>query len=197
MENQSHTPTPAQADVIPEPTVNGTPAAQVNVERPDTNIETLTLSEINNLLGKNYPSKDKALESLKELNSFVGKRKEDYAGEIRKEFEGSYISKADFETRMFYKDHPELEQHRAVIDAVATSKNVSVAEATNLPELKTLIENASGFVKSQEMKSVITSNPRIQAIRDRGQEVKNLMNTGHSADAGILAAKLVLESLEG
>lgn len=170
---------------------------KVTVQGPDKPSDsTLTLTELNNYLGKNFTSKDKALESLKETARFVGVRKEELATEVRKELSSNYISKEEFDTQMFYKEQPGLAKHRTVIDAFAKANGLSVAAAASHTDLKSLIDGAHGFAKSEEAKSVITSNPKLQAVKARGAEVKTLIANGNSEAAGMLAAKLILEAYE-
>ena len=66
----------------------------------------------------------------------------------------------------------------------------------NMPEFKTIHEQASGYKKSQELRTVLTSNPRLQESKDSLSKAREAMASGNQDEAGLQAARAVLATLE-
>jgi hypothetical protein len=170
-------------------TVNDARDAKPAVEGPTAQeAEALTLEQLNAITGKKFPTREAALKSIADTYKFVGKRKEDVAREVETK---DFISRAEFETSMFYKDNPALAQHRDVIDAFAKANGISAIEAAANPSLKGLIEGAQGFAKVQSEKSVLSSSPRLKAIGDLKSQGMEAARRGDTATAQDIAFKLL------
>lgn len=163
-----------------EPQLSPAPATASVEAKPDT----LTLEELNQKLGKNFTDKETAIKALKDTFSFVGKRREDIEREVYSKYEPAIdeVKKTSEELailrkEIFYKDNPQYAAHRNLIDRLGKSP----AEVVNNPDFKQLFEKADGFDKSQNLKTVLETSPRIQATRDSFAKARDLINSQHPA----------------
>lgn len=172
-------PAPAEANVT-----------NVSASQP----ESLSLGELNEILGKNFKDKATALSSIREINSYTGKRKEDFFQEWSQAHNTDGISKEirQLKENMFYKDHPELAEHRALIARLGDNPE----DVMNMPEFKAIHEQASGYKKSQDLKTVLTSNPRLQESKDSLSKARDAAMAGNADERDALAARAVLATLE-
>jgi len=161
-----------------------------NSSQPES-IESLSLKELNEYLGKEFKDKATAIKSIKDTYSFVGKRKED----IAKEFDvskniGSLANEIkSLKEDAFYKDNPELAPHRALIKKLGDNP----AEVVNTPEFKSLYEPAKESFETRKLKTVLQSNPRIQSSQDNLSKARASTSIDERES---LVAKAVLESME-
>lgn len=143
-------------------------------------VASMTLSELNQHLNKNFPTKESALKSIADTFSYVGKKKEDIAKELQA---NDGLSKVSGELEairkdMFYKDNPEYASYRNLIEKVGGNP----AEVVNLPEFKDVFTKASGFDTTQKLKTVLDSNPRLASSRDALSRAQDLQKSGGSQD---------------
>lgn len=162
-----------------------------------SNNEAITLAEINSHLGKNFKDKDTALKSFKDTLSYVGKKKDDIANEIKSQMSSdkktAELSRELKEIRkdLFFRDNPQYAPYRATIDKLGSDPSIVV----NSEEFKPLFEKASGYDESQKLKTVLESSPRIAFSRDSLQKAKEMRNSGASIDdVSTLVARAVLET---
>lgn len=164
---------PADGTVSPEP-------------KPE---ETMSLAEMNALLGKDFKDKATALKSVKDTYSYVGKRKED----IMKEVGGSNNEIATelktIKDNMFFDKNPDYAPYRKVMEKMGTNP----VEVANSEEFKGIFEKAKGFDESQKLKSVLVSNPRLAQTKDGLTKAREATNT---EDRDRLVAQAVLASIE-
>lgn len=166
--------------------------AETAVEKPQQKeVQSLSLDELNTILGKKFSSKESALKSIKDTYGFVGKRKQDAKEEISKE---DFIPRSEFETILFYDKNPDVAKHREVIDAYAKANGISAREASEVPALKSLIEKASGFEKTESLKTVMTSSPKLKQIKSLKEQAAAAANRGDTATAEKLAMQMMRES---
>jgi len=157
-------------------------------------IESLTLKELNEYLGKDFKDKGTAMKSLKDTFSYVGKKKEDIAKELQSAQQTGELSKEikQIKENMFYDKNPELASYRTLIQKLGDNPEVVV----NMPEFKDIYEQAKGFNESQKLKTVLQSNPRIASQRDSLSKASDAMKAGNRAEAESQVAKAVLATLE-
>ena len=167
-----------------------------------TNSGSISLEEIEQALGKKFPNKETALKAFKDTFSYVGKKKDSIAEEVKKEFSGEqFITREQYEKDMFYSRNPEYNDPsiQKVIEAISVTEKIPVSEVVKTDTFKDIFGSVSGFKKSQEMKSVLESNPRIASSKSKLSEGKDLVFNGDSAqkEAGRdLITRAVLEALD-
>ena len=167
---------------------NGAVSEQVTSPNKDN---VLSLEEINSFLGKNFTDKATALKALKDTQSFVGKRKEDFASELQQASQQTAEELRQIKEEMFYQKHPEYAPYKDTIKAMGNNP----AEVVENPAFKSLFEKARGFDESQSLKSVLESNPRVVASQDKLSKAREAVASGRFENAETLAAQAVLETL--
>lgn len=166
---------------------------QTSSEQPES-IETLSLKELNEYLGKDFKDKGTAMKSLKDTFSYVGKKKEDIANEIKSAQQTGELSKEikQIKENMFYKDNPELTSYRNLIQKLGDNPE----DVVNMPEFKSIYEQAKGFNESQKLKTVLQSNPRIASQRDSLSKASEAFKSGNRSEGESQVAKAVLATLD-
>lgn len=164
---------PGGADVTPS---GDNAAASAVAPAPETSLAGMSLDELNATLGKNYPSKEVALKSIKDTFSYVGAKQQAPGQDL------DQIVRERLESELLFVKNPELAPHRELAEAIAAKKGISVLEATQDASFKTYVEKTSGYDKSQEAKSVLQSNPRLGIVRDSMQEARELNKLANQAN---------------
>lgn len=159
----------------------------------------LTLAELNQRLGKNFPSKEAALKSIEDTISYVGRKKEDIEREVLSRVatkdDHSAMAKQLEEMRrdMFYKDNPQYADPntRALINQLGGNP----VEVVSKPEFKAVFDKVKGYDDSQKLRTVLDSNPRLATTKDALTKARELQSSGGRQDAvealvaeGVLAA---------
>jgi hypothetical protein len=147
-------------------------------------VEAMTLSELNQHLGKAFPTKEAALKSIADTFSYVGKKKED----IEKEFmsrapqtDPAIVKELEsIRKDMFYKDNPQYADPnvRSLIEKLGSNPS----EVTSRPEFQTVFEKVKGYDESQKLKTVLDSNPRLATSRDALDKALDLRKAGAHSD---------------
>lgn len=181
-------------------------ASNDNVESSDAtesasnqNMDGLSLEELNGFLGKNFPSKEAALKSIKDTFSYVGKKKEDVKKEVKSEIDPTlFISKEQYETDMFFSKNQEYNspEIKKVLESIAKSDGVSIADAAKSETFTSIFDAVTKSKKDEQVKSVLSTNPRLAASKNTFQEAKEARQAGNEDLARKLATQAVLESLE-
>lgn len=141
--------------------------------------DSMSLSELNEYLGKDFKDKSVALKALKDTFSYVGKKKEDIEREVLSTFQQN--DKTDklaqemeqMRKDMFYKDNPQYASLRDVIEKVGGNP----AEVVNQGWFKETYTKVSGYDESQKLKTVLESNPRLASSRDSLTKARELQAT--------------------
>lgn len=166
-------------------------ASQLNAAAVDTASSSvapaMTLDELNSTLGKNFKDIPTALNSLKELNSMVGKKIENGLGNeaIIKELQ-------DLKENQFYAQNPDLKEHRALLAKL--DKNPEIAAAT--PEFKAIFDKAKGYDETVKLKTVLESNPRLSSSKDNLSKAREARDAGNMSQAEDLALQAVKDAYE-
>lgn len=136
----------------------------------------MTLAELNEHLGKTFPTKESALKALKDTFSYVGKKKEDIAAEVRAEFaqdkrfdelaKGLEIERND----RFYDKNPQFAPYRKTIEALGKNP----VEVVQSESFKALFDKAVEYDKTAKQKNVLDSNPRLAQSRSSLQEAAQM-----------------------
>lgn len=151
--------------------------------------DALSLTELNALLGKNYPTKEAAMKSVKDTFSFVGKKVEP------KIDPSQFISREQYESDMFYSKNPELNspEIKEIIDAMAKAQGVKPQDVVNKDSFKAVFSKVKGYDESQNVRSVLESNPRLSSSRDSLTQAREESAKGNSLKAEELAVKAVMD----
>lgn len=191
------------------PDVNqlGTPGGQGAVGGQNPQEPIFTLSELKTALGKDFKDKDTALKSLKDTQSYVG-RVGQLEGQLR-EFQGSNQTpaatgeiaamKAQLEAIQednFFERNPDFKSLRPVVRTFAKANGKRLEEVIELPEIKDLVNKVSGYDKSQSMRTVLESNPRLASSQDKITKAQGLAATRSRKalnEAGELAVQSVMD----
>lgn len=152
--------------------------------------EALTLDELNGLLGKNFKDKSTALKSLGELNSFVGKKKEDIMKEVSGNSEAFHNEIKQIKENQFYSQNPDLKEYRGIISKLGQNPEEVIAT----PEFKLIYDKAKGYDETVKLKTVLESNPRLAQSRDNLTKAKEAVQSGNQTDAETFAVNAVLEA---
>jgi hypothetical protein len=123
-----------------------------------TQPEALTLSEINEITGMSYKSKEAALKSIKDMKSMAGKAadlsgKTDDIASLKTEIES-------LKEREFLARNPQVETNLEVLKLMAKGAGVSLQEAAELPQFKTLMESQAG-TQAVSKRTIASSNNRV------------------------------------
>lgn len=178
-----------QADTVNNDIAAGDGSA---TESGVTNPDTLSLSELNQFLGKSYKDKQTALKSLKDTFRYVGQPKETSNNIDTSKF----ISKEQYETDMFYSQNTEYSKPeiRKVIDSIAKGQGVSARDVVASEDFKAIFGKVKGYEESQSAKSVLQSNPRLAASRDKLTQASEALKGGDANAAEKLAVSAVMEA---
>lgn len=159
--------------------------------------EALTLEELNKSLGKNFTDKASAIKAFKDTFSYVGKLGQEVAQLKQKvNTPTDVVTRAELETELFYKDNPQYAEHRDLLEAIAMKNGIGARDAVQHPSFAKVFEKAQGYDKSQAMKSVLESNPRLGSARTKMQEAADSKAKGDSLGAASAAVSAVLEAYE-
>ena len=161
MEDNNTTP-----EAVPE--ASQLNAADANGTVGNVSADGMTLSELNQHLGKNFPNRDSALKAIKDTFSYVGKKKEDVKKEVLSEVNTDkridQLAKELAEERKerFYDRNPQYKDLRSVIENAGGDP----AEVVTKDWFKEISTKISGYNETQKLKTVLESNPRLSSSRD-------------------------------
>lgn len=180
--------------------------AHVTPPGEDTTVSdeaTLSLAELNQFLGKDFKDKETALKSLKETGSYVGKRKEDIAAEVRRELASGDTPAADapatksevqsLKSELFYSNNPQYKGYEALIAKMGTDP----AEVVQLPEFKSVFEKAQIADDVEAKKSVVHSSSRLAQSKSATDEAIAIANARGATgeDVALSLAKSITSEL--
>lgn len=140
---------------------------------PSEDGSSLTLTEINQLLGKQYKDKTSALKSLKDMSSMAGKaadlggRKEESTGALEERMKA-------LELDAYFARNPDHEANREILEALALKNNTTIQKAADLEVYKELSKRAS----KPEKRTVVESKNRQQTTSDRDKAFEQARSTG-------------------
>jgi len=184
------------------PVTTDTP--EVTPAEGETTVESapLTLEQLNEHLGTQYKTPEKALEGLKETKNYVGK-----AGTVEKELnalkenlnagDGEFVSKDQYEQDLFYGKNSDLEPYKDIINARAKDLGIRPAEAIESDEsLKQTLEKLRGFDSTENAKSVLMSNQRLGQVTDDLEKAQKAQAAGDHRGAEKSAVSAVMSTFD-
>lgn len=166
--------------------------------------DTLSLAELNQFLGKDFKDKETALKSLKDTQSFVGKRSEDIEAEVRAklaqgngsgnaaEAPASKSEVRSLRNDLFFRDNPQYAPHRALIEKLGEDP----AEVVGSQEFKDVFEKVKVADEVESKKSVVHSSSRLgqsNSVVDEAVKVANARGTTGEDVAATLARGINVE----
>lgn len=149
--------------------------------------DTLSLSELNQILGKNFPDKAAALKSVKDTYKFVGSRPAPVTESAAPVADDSWKQEVQtLKDDLFYSAHPELTDYRSLISKMGGNP----AEVVASEEFKTLFEKVKVADEVEQKKSIVSSSPRIAQTTNATDTAVQLVNAGRNTEdvANVLAA---------
>lgn len=159
--------------------------------------DALTLDELNRRLGKEFPDVQSAMKALTDTFSYVGKKKEDIAAEVRRELSANIPQTPapasqdnakiqSLETRLFYTENPQYKGYEALINSMGGEKNP--AEVVNSDVFKDVFSKVKAADASDSRRSVVTSSPHLAQAKSVTDEAVRVANArGSTVDDVALA----------
>jgi hypothetical protein len=146
---------------------------------PQPNVEGLTLAELNQLTGREFPTRESALKSIKDTYSFVGQRKEDIEKEILGKLGGT-VEKTDsvakeleeMRKERFFDKNPQYASPE--VRELITKLGGNPVEVVESPAFKAVFEKVQGYEESQKLKTVLDSNPRLASSVDKLTQAREM-----------------------
>jgi len=123
-----------------------------------TQPEALTLAEINEITGMSYKSKEAALKSIKDMKSMAGKAA-DLSGKSV-DIATLQAKVEELTEREFVARNPQVETNLEVLKLIAKGAGVSLQEAAELPQFKSLTVAQAGS-ETVTKRTIASSNNRI------------------------------------
>lgn len=196
----------------PDPIVNlqGTIGGDGAVGGQNPQEQVIPLSELKNFLGKDFKDKDSALKSLKDTQTYVGR-----VGQLEQQlqgFQGGSQPVATGEVAAlreqidsiqrdgFFNTNPQYKSIRPVVEKLAKAEGKGLHEIVELPEFKDMFSKVEGFEKSQGLRTVLESNPRLASSQDKLSKAQGLVSTRSRkalAEASDLAIQAVMDATPG
>ena len=137
--------------------------------------EALTLDEINSHLGKNFTTKEAALKSLKDTQSFVGMRvapKNEDTSELKME-----VSK--MQEDLFYAQNKDYEPYKGIISELKKANpDKTLSELVALDSFKTVYDDAKSYAEVKSAKSILSTNSRIGVVGDKLSQAQTAIDKG-------------------
>lgn len=183
--------------------ITGEPRTSTSDGAAAVESSTLTLTELNQFLGKDFKDKDSALKALKDTQSFVGKRKEDIEAEVRANTAAHATSSSNPELesqvkslaeQLFYTQNPQFKDYQDVIKAMGSNP----AEVVESGAFKKVFEQGKAALEAAQTRSVVNSNPRLAQARTTADEAIKVANSRGTTveDVAAVLARGILEQEE-
>lgn len=172
--------------------------------------DTLSLGDLNSILGRNFTDKASALKALKDTQDFVGKRKEDIAKEMQTAQATSGTSQSttqaqnanvaskeevnDIKARLFFSENPQYKGYESLIKRMGGDP----AEVVASTEFQDVFEKGKVADEVAQKKSIVSSSPRLAATKSHIDEATRIANATKSAQSTAdYLATAIREELEG
>lgn len=145
----------------------------------------MSLEDINTLTGRTYATLEEAQKGVKETYAFVGGKPK--VVEVIKEkvvIPDNVVSREEFETANFFRDNPEANKHRQLIEQVAKAQGITVQAAVETEFVKNTISKLNVADEAASARSGLTSSPRLGIIRDASTKAVEAFSNSQKARAG-------------
>lgn len=189
---------PGESQLNPsEPASNvGTPAPGATTPTP-SQVEALSLTELNSLTGREFKSKESALKSIKDTYTFATTRITDVhnqvAAQVGEKYEKLSEDFAAQQREMFFLQNPQYAPHRKLIENLGKNP-IDVVQSEIF---KDTFNKLSDHDKTVKLKTVLESNPRLAASRDsltKAADLKKSQNGFVTEEVERLATASVLDA---
>lgn len=159
--------------------------------------DSLTLAELNTLVGRDYKDKATALKSLKETYSTVSK-----IGKLEPQVEKLKVQLSEKDSalgeikqikeQLFYSENPQYKPYKETISAMGGNPS----EIVEKDAFKKIFTDLSAYEKTKNAQSVLVSNPRIGQAKTRLDEAKEMSLKGQYTNAAATATDAVLQAYD-
>lgn len=145
--------------------------------------ESMTLAELNQMLGKTFTDKSTALKAVKDTFAFVGKRKEDIARELATSNPSANQSPdveaqlKEVKEELFYTQNPQYVEYRSIIKMMGSNP----ADVVSSDAFKPILENGTVAKEVAKTKSVVASNPRLAQSRTAVESAVAVANSRNAS----------------
>lgn len=146
---------------------------------------------IGEVLGKQFPSDEAALKSIKDTSDYVGK-----LGQVVKKLQEkseSSVSNSEISelkqtiTRLsdenFYSKNPQYDrdEYRDVLSALRATTGKPLQELVKDRSFVSLFEKANAYEQDEKTKSVLQTNPRLGQVTDKRKEATEALEKSNEA----------------
>lgn len=180
----------------------------------------LSLKDINETLGKDFKDKETALKALKDTSNYVGKAgkfekavKSVMAGKKMSEEEAikyiqdqaatqpggeidesQFVKREDFNKESFYNNNPDYRPYQRIVENFKKAHpEMPRADIIQSEDFKEDFDKIKAHDTAEKQKSVLQSNPRLGAVKDKMTKAKEAMNEGKQGDAEKAAVDAVCD----
>jgi hypothetical protein len=165
------------------------------VSEPAVSVEALTLDELNAFTGKNFPTKESALKSIKDTYKAVVQRPQ-VPQSVPQIDPNQYVSRSEFEQASFYANNPDYKTHSELISALAAQSGKPLHEVVQMDSFKTVFEKVKAADAIEQSKSVLHTNPRLGHVTDKITQAREAIKSGDVHTARTSAVSAVLGAYE-
>ncbi len=142
--------------------------------------DSIKLEDLNSLLGKEFKDVESAKKSLKDTQSFVGKKIEQPAVDPTLESRMDTLQ-SQLNDSNFYRDNPQY-NNKETIDLIA-GLGGDPKDVVEKDVFKNVFEKTSAYDKSQESKSVLHNNSRLKQASNKMDDANTSMSKANDAAA--------------
>ena len=195
-------------ETVPGANQLGASEGQPAVGSQNSQEPVIRLSELKNVLGKDFTSTEAALKSVKDTYSYVGK-----VGQLEKELAQRTAGAANANSNdtvlkeiealkndLWFSKNPQYAASRSLIEKLGRAEGKPLHEVVEIPEFKETFTKVQGFDQSQKLRSVLESNPRLASSQDKMTKAQDLAATRSRkamAQAGEMAVQAVIDATPG
>lgn len=87
-----------------------------------------------------------------------------------------FISKEQYDRDMFFKDNPQYDSMKSLINDMSKANGKTAAEVVEMDAFKAVFVKVEGFDKTQTKKSVLETNPRLNSSKEKLTKSKEAIN---------------------
>lgn len=197
-------------DITPDGLPAGGNLADAGGAASVSGADSLNLSELNSLLGKNFPTTAAALKSIKDTYSYTGQ-----VGQLKQQLEAlsgnreqapthqvpgleSTVKELQrkLEEQTFIAERPDLKEYVPTLRELRNSTGKSMSELAESEAFKPIFEKVLAQDAAQKKRSVLESNPRLGQVRDKMQEARTYLKEGDMEKARSTAVSNVLDAYD-
>lgn len=111
------------------------------------------------------------------------------------EQQGEFVSKAEFDKAMFYKDNPDLVPFSNILNSLAVGGK-TLADAAKDETFTSLVTAKKAQDESEQSKSALISSGRLGEVSDKLTQARESLDKGDWNSARVSAVSAVLEATE-